>query len=175
MPVYDVDCLDRAGKKQSVRVRAAAEENVIEALRSRDLFPTRVRPARGEQFDLDADAVAAMSPDQDERLAKLNRDIEQFYSTKRGAKLALNAGGKGKKGGNATKLTRLQDLKMLESGDSEFLTGVFKLVMADIASLQDRDSLQRAAARRATQRSAARPGAANQPAYKNIEPAGIQK
>lgn len=84
-----------------------------------------------------------------ERLARLNREIEQFYSTKRGARLALSGGGKGKKGGNATKLTRLQDLKMLNSGESEFLTGVFKLVMADIASLQDRDSLQRAAARRA--------------------------
>ncbi len=78
------------------------------------------------------------------RLATLNKDIDAFHASRGKAKLAVSS-----KPSGATKLTRLQDLKMLAGGDSEFLTGVFKLVMADLASLKDRDQVQRAAFRRA--------------------------
>jgi hypothetical protein len=78
-----------------------------------------------------------------QQLATLNKEIDGFYKSSP-AKSALSAMPSG-----ATKLTRLQDLKALAGGDSEFLTGVFRLVMADLASLKDRDQVQRAVFRRA--------------------------
>lgn len=77
---------------------------------------------------------------------RVTREIEGFYSNKREAKLAMQK----QPGGGATTMTRLQDLKDLGDGtEAEFLTGVFKLLLADLASLRDRDSVHRAAARRA--------------------------
>jgi Fe-S-cluster-containing hydrogenase component 2 len=77
---------------------------------------------------------------------RVTREIEGFYSNRREAKLAMQK----KPGGGHTTMTRLQDLKELGDGtEAEFLTGVFKLLLADLASLRDRDSVHRAAARRA--------------------------
>jgi 2-hydroxychromene-2-carboxylate isomerase len=56
----------------------------------------------------------------------------------------------GGKPSGATTITRLQDLKAAGGGlEGEFLTGVFQLLLADMASLKDRDARYRAAARRA--------------------------
>jgi Fe-S-cluster-containing hydrogenase component 2 len=77
---------------------------------------------------------------------RVTREIKGFYANKREAKLAAA----GAPGGGHTTMTRLQDLKDLGSGtEAEFLTGVFKLLVADLASLRDRDTVHRAAARRA--------------------------
>ncbi len=77
--------------------------------------------------------------------ARLTREIEGFYGSKRDAKLAMAT----QKPSGATTITRLQDLRDLSGGESEFLTGVFQLLLADMASLKDRDARYRAAARRA--------------------------
>jgi Fe-S-cluster-containing hydrogenase component 2 len=79
--------------------------------------------------------------------ARLTREIEGFYGSRRDAKLAMAST---QKPSGATTITRLQDLKSLGSGgEGEFLTGVFQLLLADMASLKDRDARYRAAAKRA--------------------------
>lgn len=82
-----------------------------------------------------------------QEFARLTREIEGFYSSKRDAKLAMAST---QKPSGATTITRLQDLRDLGGGgEGEFLTGAFQLLLADMASLKDRDARYRAAARRA--------------------------
>jgi Fe-S-cluster-containing hydrogenase component 2 len=80
-----------------------------------------------------------------DQLARLTREIEGYYAS---ARAALTAGPK--KSSNLTTMTRVHDL--LAGGGkarSPWLTGVFGLLLTDLASLKGRDELEEAAARRA--------------------------
>jgi len=86
--------------------------------------------------------------DLQQQLARTTKEIDGYYASRQEARAAM-ANGRART--NLTTMTRVHDL--LAGGDKKsgtsHLTGVFGLLLADLASLKGRDELERAAARRA--------------------------